>query len=59
MSQTYCKNCGAPIPSGQRGLCSMCVGEVDHGKDGYYRREIERDDRRRESEEEPPDGFYQ
>lgn len=37
----YCVSCGAPVPKGQR-TCSMCYGDPDHGKDGYYRREIER-----------------
>ena len=32
----YCVCCGSPVPSGQR-TCSMCYGDMDHGKDGYYR----------------------
>ncbi len=47
----YCKSCGAPIPSGQRGLCSMCVGDVDYGRDGYYRREIEEHEREQDQEQ--------
>ena len=30
-----CCMCGASIPEGQR-ICSMCYGDVDHGRDGYY-----------------------
>ena len=33
---TYCSQCEAPIPDGQR-ICSMCMGDMDHGNDGYYR----------------------
>jgi hypothetical protein len=28
--------CGSPIPNGQK-ICSMCYGDPDYGKDGYYR----------------------
>ena len=28
----YCVDCGSPIPDGQR-TCSMCYGDIDHGKD--------------------------
>ncbi|KKM90284.1 hypothetical protein LCGC14_1240150 [marine sediment metagenome] len=49
---TYCKSCSAPIPRGQRGLCSMCMGDIDHGSDGYYRREVE-DHERQQQEREP------
>lgn len=48
---TNCKNCGAPIPDGQRGLCSMCVGDIDHGRDGYYRQQMEEEERRRREQE--------
>lgn len=38
-----CVMCGSPIPDDQGSQsCSMCYGDVDHGKDGYYRRELER-----------------
>ena len=36
-----CSMCGISIPDGQR-TCSMCYGDVDHGRDGYYRRWMER-----------------
>ena len=36
-----CSMCGISIPEGQR-TCSMCYGDVDHGRDGYYRRWMER-----------------
>ena len=37
MSQAYCTSCGLPIPDGQGRSCSMCYGDIDYGKDGYYR----------------------
>ena len=34
----YCVMCGLPIPRDQGSeTCSMCYGDIDHGKDGYYR----------------------
>jgi len=33
---TYCTSCGLPIPEGQGKSCSMCYGDIGHGKDGYY-----------------------
>ncbi len=33
-----CIMCGSPIPDNQgSNSCSMCYGDIDHGKDGYYR----------------------
>ncbi len=32
-----CTSCGSPIPEGQRKSCSMCYGDIDYGRDGYYR----------------------
>lgn len=32
----YCTSCGSPIPEGQGKSCSMCYGDPDHGRDGYY-----------------------
>jgi hypothetical protein len=37
MSQVYCTSCGLPIPNGQGRSCSMCYGDIDYGRDGYYR----------------------
>ena len=32
-----CSMCGAPIPDDQgSNTCSMCYGDIGHGKDGYY-----------------------
>lgn len=31
-----CVQCGMTVPDGQRS-CSMCYGDIAHGKDGYYR----------------------
>jgi hypothetical protein len=36
----YCSSCGAPVPDGQSS-CSMCYGDPDYGRDGYYREWIE------------------
>lgn len=36
MSQNYCADCAVPIPDGQK-FCSMCYGDMEYGKDGYYR----------------------
>lgn len=41
MSQKYCSSCGSPIPDGQGQSCSMCYGDMDYGKDGYYRKIME------------------
>ena len=30
-----CVSCGSPVPPGQRN-CSMCYGDPEHGRDGYY-----------------------
>ena len=45
-----CVMCGSPLPPDQGSkTCSMCYGDIDHGKDNYYRdfldqtREIEDD----------------
>lgn len=50
-----CTSCGSYIPEGQGKSCSMCYGDIDHGKDGYYRaemeREYQREQERREQEE--------
>jgi hypothetical protein len=38
----YCVMCGSPIPDNQgSNTCSMCYGDPDHGKDGYYRKFLE------------------
>ena len=40
----YCSSCGSPIPEGQGKSCSMCYGDIDHGKDGYYRQMMEEEE---------------
>lgn len=51
----YCTSCGSPIPDGQGNSCSMCYGDIDHGRDGYYRQwaeeQIEREAQTRQFEE--------
>ena len=61
-----CHTCGAPIPDDQGSdICSMCAGDIDHGKDGLARQEWEHQDRlehekameaEREEEERANDG---
>ena len=53
-AQKYCTSCGSPIPDGQSSSCSMCYGDIDYGRDGYYREWAERqqrDEQQQESEE--------
>ena len=54
-----CSQCASPIPNGQR-ICSMCMGDIDHGKDGYYREwaeeQIRKEQEQKEHEEEQTDG---
>ena len=34
----YCVCCGSSIPDDQgSSTCSMCYGDIEHGKDGYYK----------------------
>ena len=49
MKNNYCVMCGIKIPKGQR-VCSMCYGDIDHGKDGYYRDYMEQWEREHERE---------
>lgn len=35
INENYCASCGVPIPDSQK-FCSMCYGDIDYGKDGYY-----------------------
>ncbi len=49
----YCVMCGSWIPEDQGSkTCSMCYGDIDHGKDGYYRQWAERQLEDAEEEEE-------
>ena len=37
-----CVMCGSSIPDNQGSkTCSMCYGDIDHGRDGYYRQYME------------------
>jgi hypothetical protein len=47
-----CASCGIEIPDGQK-FCSMCYGDIDYGKDGYYRRwtEEQMEENQREQDE--------
>lgn len=42
---SHCTSCGSSVPDGQRS-CSMCYGDIDHGRDGYYRAWAEEQERR-------------
>ena len=49
-----CVQCGASIPDGQGGVCSMCYGDPNWGSDDYYNRWIQEqfdEEQRREQEE--------
>ena len=47
-----CVMCDSPLPDNQgSSTCSMCYGDIDHGHDGYYRREVEEYYRRQEEQE--------
>ena len=43
----YCSSCGRPIPEGQGNSCSMCYGDIAHGKDGYYQQWAEEQEQER------------
>ena len=30
-----CTQCGSSVPDGQS-ICSMCMGDINHGSDGHY-----------------------
>lgn len=32
----HCTSCGSTIPDGQGSSCSMCYGDIAHGRDGFY-----------------------
>jgi hypothetical protein len=39
-----CVMCGSPMPDNQGSrTCSMCYGDIGHGRDGYYRASLERE----------------
>jgi len=46
----YCSQCEAPVPKGQH-ICSMCMGDIDHGKDNYYRDLVEKEKQDKEYHE--------
>lgn len=48
-----CTSCGSPIPPGQGKSCSMCYGDIDYGRDGYYREWAEQQEQRRNRDEDP------
>ena len=55
----YCVMCGSRIPDNQGSTtCSMCYGDIDHGKDGYYQEWAEQQSRDYPDEEvyRVPDG---
>lgn len=44
-----CGSCGVSVPDGQK-FCSMCYGDPEYGRDGYYKRMLEEDMRRQDEE---------
>jgi hypothetical protein len=48
---SYCTSCGSPIPEGQGSSCSMCYGDMSHGRDGYYEAEMRARDEEWEAQE--------
>ncbi len=46
-----CLSCGIHISDGWK-FCSMCYGDIDYGKDGYYRNWAEQEDKRQKEKEE-------
>jgi len=47
MEMANCTCCGLPVPDGQK-VCSICYGDIDYGRDGYYRQWIEEQERQEE-----------
>ena len=46
-----CSSCGRTIPEGQGNSCSMCYGDMDYGRDGFYREEMEAMERQEQEQE--------
>lgn len=38
-----CSQCGSSVPDGQS-ICSMCMGDINHGSDGHYQRWAEQEE---------------
>lgn len=52
-----CVSCGSWIPDNQGSkTCSMCYGDIDHGKDGYYRDFMESQPPEPQPEPQPEEG---
>ncbi len=47
-----CSSCGSSIPEGQGKSCSMCYGDIDYGRDGYYRQWAEEQERQDNEQQE-------
>ena len=45
-----CSQCGIRIPDGQS-ICSLCYGDIDYGKDGYYRQMMEEQERQQQGDD--------
>lgn len=57
MVDTYCTSCGLPIPEGQGKSCSMCYGDIGHGRDGYYQQWADEQERQKEEDARRTDDF--
>lgn len=47
---SYCTQCASSIPE-EQSICSMCMGDIDYGRDGYYRQWAEDEERRQRERE--------
>lgn len=45
-----CSQCGSSIPDAQS-ICSMCMGDINHGNDGHYQRWAEEQERGQQERE--------
>jgi len=54
----YCSCCGSEIPD-EQGICSMCYGDPNFGRDMYYLNIIENEEHQRHYEEEELLRFFE
>lgn len=52
----FCSQCGSPIPENQS-ICSMCMGDINHGEDYYYEQWAE--DQERKAYEKQMQRYYE
>lgn len=54
----YCSQCASQIPDGQS-ICSMCMGDPNHGNDNYYNDWIEEQHRKEEIHQQEEKEIYE